>query len=97
MSKVPAHRPTLYSEDLAADICARIADGQSVREIARTDDMPDKATIFRWLPKHPDFRDQYAKACEARTQYLADELLDIADGDGDVQRDCLRSACDRWP
>ena len=96
MSKVPAHRPTLYSEDLANEICARIADGQSVRELSLSDDMPDKATIFRWLPKHPDFRDQYAKACEARTQYLADELLDIADADGDVQRDRLRVDTRKW-
>ena len=96
MSEVPAHRPTLYSEDLANEICARIADGQSVRELSLSADMPDKATIFRWLPKYPDFRDQYAKACEARTQYLADELLDIADGDGDVQRDRLRVDTRKW-
>ena len=54
-------------------------DGQSVREIGRADDMPNAATIFRWLPKHDDFREQYEKAVEARTQYLADEILYIAD------------------
>ena len=42
------------------------------------------------------FSEQYAKACEARTQYLADELLDIADADGDVQRDRLRVDTRKW-
>ena len=92
MRDKPAHRPTLFSEDLAAEICGRIADGQSVREIARADDMPNAATIFRWLPKHDDFREQYEIAVEARLLHLADELINIADGvgsgDGEVQRAC---------
>ncbi len=75
----PARRPTLFSEELAAEICARIADGQSVREIARADDMPAMSSIFLWLTKHERFSEQYAKAFGARTMYLADELLDIAD------------------
>ncbi len=96
MSKVPAHRPTLFNEELAAEICGRIADGQSVREIARAVDMPARSSIFLWLSKYEAFSDQYAKACEARTQYLADELLDIADADGDVQRDRLRVDTRKW-
>ncbi len=41
--------------------------------------MPGKSTIFRWLAKHAEFRDQYARACEARTEAHADEILAIAD------------------
>jgi hypothetical protein len=43
------------------------------------DGMPGKSTIFRWLAKHVEFRDQYARACEARTEAHADEILAIAD------------------
>ena len=93
----PARRPTLFSEELAAEICGRIADGQSVREIARADDMPARSSIFLWLSEYEAFSDQYAKACEARTQYLADELIDIADDEaGDVQRDRLRVDTRKW-
>lgn len=41
--------------------------------------MPHKATVFRWLADDADFRDLYARAKEASTEALAEELLDIAD------------------
>ena len=72
-------RPSGYSDEKAAEICSRIADGQSVREIARSDDMPAMSTIFLWLSKHKQFTEQYAQACEARAHYLAEELLDVSD------------------
>lgn len=79
MPKGKTGRPTDYSPELAADICARIADGQSVREISRSDDMPAMSSIFLWLSKYTEFSEQYAQACTARTEYLAEEILDIAD------------------
>ena len=75
-------RPSDYSPEIADIICERIADGVSLREICRTEVMPSKAAVFRWLAAHADFRDQYARAREAQADALADELLDIAD-DGD--------------
>ena len=75
-------RPSDYSPEIADLICERIADGISLREICRTEDMPSKAAVFRWLAAHAEFRDQYARAREAQADALADELLDIAD-DGD--------------
>lgn len=75
-------RPSDYSPEIADIICERIADGVSLREICRTEAMPSKAAVFRWLAAHADFRDQYARAREAQADALADELLDIAD-DGD--------------
>jgi hypothetical protein len=74
-----AGRPSDYSEELADLICTRIADGESVRAICADDDMPDKATVFRWLAKHESFRDQYAQAKAAQAEHMADEILDIAD------------------
>jgi len=41
--------------------------------------MPDKSTVFRWLESKEAFRDQYAQACNARADYWADEILEIAD------------------
>lgn len=77
--KHPGGRPSGYDKKIAATICARIADGQSVREIARAEDMPAMSTIFLWLATHKEFSEQYALACEARAHYLAEELLDVAD------------------
>jgi hypothetical protein len=72
-------RPSDYSPEVADKICGLIADGQSLREICEADEMPDKATVFRWLDKHEEFRDQYARAREAQAEHWADEILEIAD------------------
>jgi hypothetical protein len=72
-------RPTDYTPELAAKICERLADGWSLRQICGEDDMPDKATVLRWIPKFPEFRDQYARAREAQAEFWLDEILEIAD------------------
>ena len=72
-------RPSDYTPETAAAICARIADGQSLREIARAEGMPDKSTILRWLDAHAEFRDQYARAREAQADHFAEEILEISD------------------
>ena len=74
-------RPSNYTDEIAASICERIADGESLRKICRDDAMPDKATVFRWLAddSRTDFRDQYARAREAQADAMADEILEIAD------------------
>lgn len=41
--------------------------------------MPNKATVFRWLSKHNEFSDQYARARDEQAESLFDEILDIAD------------------
>ncbi len=42
-------RPSLYTEALAAKICRRLAEGESLRAICRDKAMPDEATVPRWL------------------------------------------------
>jgi hypothetical protein len=77
-------RPSKYSPVIAATICSAIADGVSVRKICARDDMPDKATVMRWLAEHEEFRRQYAAARELQADLLFDEALEIAD---DASRD----------
>ena len=72
-------RPTDYSQELADSICELIADGQSLRAICLSDDMPNKATVFRWLAKDVEFSDQYARAREEQAETFADELIAISD------------------
>jgi hypothetical protein len=78
---MPAGRPSIYSPELATDICDRIASGLSLREICRADDMPEAKTVYRWLAdgQHPEFRQQYARAREIQSELMAEEILEIAD------------------
>ena len=72
-------RPSLFTKETADIICERIANGESLRAICDDDDMPDKATVFRWLKAEPDFCDQYARAREAQADAIFDDILSIAD------------------
>lgn len=97
-------RPSDFTQELADTICERIADGESLRAICRGDDMPNKATVFRWLAADNVFCDQYARAREAQADSLVDDMLDIADGkkaliegaEKDVQRDRLAVETRKW-
>lgn len=72
-------RPSSYSAEKAAAICIRLGLGESLREICRDEDMPDKSTVMRWLAAHAEFRDQYAGAREAQADYYAEEIIEISD------------------
>jgi hypothetical protein len=75
-------RPSKYSIAIAADICGRLAGGESLAAICRADEkLPDIRTIYRWLAdeKNDGFRQLYAQAREDQADTLADEILAIAD------------------
>ena len=74
-------RPSLYSDELAATICRRIAEGESLRRICDDADMPCKTTVVGWLggDGHAGFRDRYACARELQAEHFAGEIIEIAD------------------
>lgn len=72
-------RPTDYSQQLADIICARLAEGESLRTVCRDPDMPDKASVFRWMRTYKEFCDQYTQAKQESADALIEDMLDIAD------------------
>lgn len=72
-------RPSDYNEQVADAICERLCNGESLRAICEGDDMPHRATVFRWLGAHKAFSDQYARAREEQAEAFADEMVAIAD------------------
>jgi hypothetical protein len=70
---------TPYSPKIAAEICTRIAEGESLRSVCKDEHMPHKATVCRWLALHEDFRTRYALAHDWQAELLAEEILEIAD------------------
>ncbi|MEJ2816389.1 hypothetical protein [Caulobacter sp. CCG-8] len=73
-------RPSEFSQEIADTICEGIANGDSLRAICESEDMPDRATVFRWLasPRYRDFRDQYACAREFSGDADADDVAHYA-------------------
>lgn len=78
-------RPTIYTEELANEICARLSEGQSLTMMCREDDMPCERVVMRWLfdetAKKSGFLQMYAQAREAQAEFLADQIIPIADGE----------------
>lgn len=72
-------RPTKYSVELAAKMCAQLAIGKSLRTVCLADDMPDVSTVFDWIRIHESFAKQYARAKEESADALFEETIDIAD------------------
>ena len=72
-------RPSKYNAKITNEICERMIAGESLNQICRSDGMPDKSTVFRWLEAHEPFRDNYARAREMLVDSFADEILEISD------------------
>jgi hypothetical protein len=71
-------RPSLYSPELAELICHRLADGESLRAICASDDMPSRESVRRWLRDDADFVARYARARADQADALWDEAVDKA-------------------
>jgi len=77
-SKPKLGRPTEFRRDIANRICDGIADGKSLRTVCKSQGMPSRTTVFRWLASQPSFRSQYACAREDQAEALADDVLDTS-------------------
>lgn len=71
----------MYSQEVAAAICARLAEGMSLRAVCRQDGMPAASTVLAWLEDEDkkDFAEQYACARARGYQLLGDEIVEISD------------------
>lgn len=93
-------RPSDYNDALVDLFCERIA--TSERGVCRIcdedDDMPHEATIYRWLAKHPSFREKYARAKEMQALPIVERMRDVAaDGRNDwMQRLAFKGANPSW-
>jgi len=74
-----------YSSEVADLICERLLDDVSLRQICQDRNMPARSTLFVWLRRHPVFAREYTSAKQFWFQWMADEMVDIAD---DRANDC---------
>lgn len=73
-------RPSKYTKALAAQICERLAAGESLRAICRDESMPGETTVRRWaLDDLHGFSAQYARAREIGYHGMAEDVIEIAD------------------
>lgn len=76
----PTGRPSSYTKAVGDAICARLAEGESLRSICRDDGMPERKTVAKWATDNVEgFGFQYARAREMGLDVLAEEAVEIAD------------------
>jgi hypothetical protein len=74
VSETKIGRPSKRTPELIDEICIRIASGRSLLSVSKDEDMPDHATIWRWMHAEEDFRDKYARAIQTRAINHAEEI-----------------------
>lgn len=99
-TKRPIGRPRIYTEQIANEICERIANGESLRAICTDSAMPSRETVRVWLLEMSDFSAQYARAREQQADHYVDEMIEIADNtledSAAVQKAKLRVDARKW-
>ena len=99
MSKQRA-RP-VYTPELAHEICRRLTEGDTLREICKGGDMPAESTVRLWVVDDLNgFAAHYARARLVGYHTMADELVEIADNPeieaASVNRDRLKVDTRKW-
>jgi hypothetical protein len=76
----PRGRPTVYTEDLAAEICDAVALGFPLQDLCeQRSHWPERATIYRWADERADFRQRFDRARELKAHLFVDEMPSIAE------------------
>lgn len=78
-------RPTIYNQAVIDELCQEISTSTaSLVTICKSDKYPSVAIVIRWLSdgKHPDFVSQYTLAKQIQAEFLAEQIIEIADDSG---------------
>lgn len=73
-------RPTTFNQDIADKICEIISTShKGLVTICKQEGMPARTTVRQWIDANEKFAAQYARAKEDQADFLAEEIIDIAD------------------
>jgi hypothetical protein len=89
-------RPSAFTQEIADEICERLAHGETLRKMVLDDHMPASCMIYRWLDNNESFREQYAQARVRQADYYAEMIIDESFGAHDAQIGRLRMDALKW-
>lgn len=73
-------RPVTFTQDVADQICGRLAEGESLRSICKDEGYPPESTVRLWVVDDREgFAAQYARARDVGLDAMADEILEVSD------------------
>lgn len=75
-----------YSQELADEICERMALGETLTAIVKDEHMPEEKSVYRWRQRRPDFGQAYVRARVDQMHAWSDEIISLADdAEGDFR------------
>lgn len=87
-------RPSIYTKELATQICDLISIGYSVNYISKRSDMPNSDTIYSWIAidkkcnpndkTESAFSERYVQARDKQQQIIMEKMLEVAQNAGDT-------------
>jgi len=72
-------RPSSFTQEVADEICRRLAQGEPLAQICRDDNMPAVRTVSDWKKASEAFSADFVRAREEGFDQIAADCLDIAD------------------
>ena len=76
---VDPKRSSLYTEDIATEICMRLSHGETLSKICKDEHLPSRTTVLKWVNEDHDFGNRFARARDLQFEYWADNLADVGD------------------
>ena len=72
-------RKSTWTPTRGEAFCELVFEGLGMRQVCARPGQPDPPMLYRWLRNHPEFRQDYLVAVEARDARLRDEVLVLAE------------------
>ena len=87
-----------YSRELADIICERLASGEMISKICKSDGMPNYTTVKKWYRQHEEFQEMYDQAMEDRGDTYFDKVMETVEeaGQGEIPQAKLKSDAYKW-
>ncbi|WP_156108924.1 hypothetical protein [Hymenobacter sp. APR13] len=97
-------RPCKYNDQLASEICWRLAAGDALHKICNDKHMPSTVTVYAWLfdDSKKEFLNRYTQARKMQAYGWADQIISISDGAASadtmvaINRDRLKADNRKW-
>lgn len=70
-------------QEIINTICEGIAQGKALRNICNEEGQIDVTTFYKWIDDDEDKTKQYTRATTDRADSIFEDILDIADSQGD--------------
>lgn len=65
--------------EMIDEICARIADGESLNKICKDEHIVSRQAFFNYIKDHEEAIDKYKRAREFQADYYADKILEVSE------------------